>query len=86
MERRTTQRTQNTLKKNGFLQRDSVEHEGYAEARSAEQMEAEEQDNARKTRTIRIYNIREKYESLHIWLNRRVPNGTHGGVGGRSLN
>ena len=66
MERRTTQRTQNTLKKNGFLQRDSVEHEGYAEARSAEQMEAEEQDNARKTRTIRIYNIREKYESLHI--------------------
>ena len=52
--------------KNGFLQRDSVEHEGYAEARSAEQMEAEEQDNARKTRTIRIYNIREKYESLHI--------------------
>ena len=86
MERRTTQRTQNTLKKNGFLQRDSVEHEGYAEARSAEQMEAEEQDNARKTRPIRIYNIREKYESLHIWLNRRVPNGTHGGVGGRSLN
>ena len=38
----------------GFLQRDSVEHEGYAEARSVEQMEAEEQDNARKTRTIRI--------------------------------
>ena len=40
--------------KDGFLQRDSVEHEGYAETRSAEQMEAEEQDNARKTRTIRI--------------------------------
>ena len=30
----------------GFLQRDSVEHEGYAEAQSAEQMETEEQDNA----------------------------------------
>ena len=32
--------------KDGFLQRDSVEHEGYAEARSAEQMETREQDNA----------------------------------------
>ncbi len=30
----------------GFLQRDSVEHEEYAEARSVVQMEAEEQDNA----------------------------------------
>ena len=33
--------------KDGFLQRDSVEHEGYAEAQSAEQMETREQDNAR---------------------------------------
>ena len=41
----------------GFLQRDSVEHEGYAEARNVEQMETKEKDNARKTRTIRIYNI-----------------------------
>ena len=32
--------------KDGFLQRDSVEHEGYAEAQSAEQMETREQDNA----------------------------------------
>ena len=32
--------------KDGFLQRDSVEHERYAEARSAEQMETREQDNA----------------------------------------
>ena len=32
--------------KDGFLQRDSVEHEGYAEAQSAEQMETVEQDNA----------------------------------------
>ncbi len=30
----------------GFLQRDSVERKEYAEAQSAEQMEAEEQDNA----------------------------------------
>ena len=30
----------------GFLQRDSVEREGYAEAQSAEQMETREQDNA----------------------------------------
>jgi len=30
----------------GFLQRDKVEHEGYAEARSVGQMETEEQDNA----------------------------------------
>ena len=30
----------------GCLQRDSVEHEGYAEARSAERMETAEQDNA----------------------------------------
>jgi group II intron reverse transcriptase/maturase len=30
----------------GFLQRDSVEHEEYAEARSVGQMEAEERDNA----------------------------------------
>ena len=30
----------------GFLQRDSVEHEEYAEARSVGQMETEEQDNA----------------------------------------
>ena len=30
----------------GFLQRDSVEHEEYAGARSAGQMEAEERDNA----------------------------------------
>ena len=67
MERRTTQRTQNTLEKNGFLQRDSVEHEGYAEARSAEQMEAEEQDNASKRLAqLGYFNILEKYESLHI--------------------
>ena len=32
--------------KDGFLQRNSVEHEGYAEAQSAEQMETREQDNA----------------------------------------
>ena len=32
--------------KDGFLQRDSVEHEGYAEAQSAGQMETAEQDNA----------------------------------------
>ena len=32
--------------KDGFLQRDSVEHEGYAEAQSAGQMETREQDNA----------------------------------------
>ena len=32
---------------NGFLQRDSVEHEEYAEAHSVEQMETREQDNAR---------------------------------------
>ena len=32
--------------KDGFLQRDSVEHEGHAEAQSAEQMETREQDNA----------------------------------------
>ena len=32
--------------KDGFLQRDSVEHKGYAEAQSAEQMETGEQDNA----------------------------------------
>ena len=32
--------------KDGFLQRDSVEHEGYAEAQSAEQMETGEQDKA----------------------------------------
>ena len=31
----------------GFLQRDSVEHEGYAEARNVEQMETKEKDNAR---------------------------------------
>ena len=30
----------------GFLQRDSVEHEEYAEAHSGERMETEEQDNA----------------------------------------
>ena len=30
--------------------------------------------------------ILDKYESLRDRLNRRVPNGTHGGVGGRSLN
>ena len=64
-----------------------MEHEGYAEARSAEQMEAEEQDNASKRLAqLGYFNILEKYESLHIWLNRRVPNGTHGGVRGRSLN
>ena len=33
-------------RKDGFLQRDSVEHEEYAEAQSVGQMEAEEQDNA----------------------------------------
>ena len=33
-------------RKDGFLKRDSVEHEEYAEARSVGQMEAEEQDNA----------------------------------------
>ena len=32
--------------KDGFLQRDSVEHEGHAEAQNAEQMETREQDNA----------------------------------------
>ena len=32
--------------KDGFLQRDSVEREEYAEAQSAGQMETEEQDNA----------------------------------------
>ena len=32
---------------NGFLQRESVEHEEYAEAHSDEQMETREQDNAR---------------------------------------
>ena len=30
----------------GFLQRDSVEHEEYAEAQNVGQMETEEQDNA----------------------------------------
>ena len=33
------------------------------------------------------YDIYEAYKSMHlIWLNRRVPNGTHGGVRGRLLN
>ena len=32
---------------NGFLQRESVEHEEYAKAHSDEQMETREQDNAR---------------------------------------
>ena len=35
------------IENDGFLQRDSVEHEGYAEARSVEQMETKEKDNAR---------------------------------------
>ena len=29
---------------------------------------------------------REEYAGAHMRLNRRVPNGTHGGVRGRSLN
>ncbi len=33
------------------------------------------------------YDISEAYKSMHsIGLNRRVPNGTHGGVRGRLLN
>ena len=30
--------------------------------------------------------ILDQYESLHLRLNRRIPNGTYGGVGGRLLN
>ncbi|MCQ2427534.1 MAG: hypothetical protein MJ137_03905 [Clostridia bacterium] len=33
-----------------------------------------------------FFDILAKYESLHSRLNRRVPNGTHGGVRGRLLN
>ena len=33
------------------------------------------------------YDISEAYKSMHyLWLNRRVPNGTHGGVRGRLIN
>ena len=35
----------------------------------------------------RYYDLSEAYKSKHLkWLNRRVPNGTHGGVRGRLLN
>ena len=30
--------------------------------------------------------ILDQYESLHLRLNRRIPNGMYGGVGGRLLN
>ena len=33
------------------------------------------------------FDMARKYKSLHsLWLNRRVPNGTHGGVRGRLFN
>ena len=52
------------------LQRDSVEREGYAGVPSVGARDNRERDNANQA----------------LWyLNRRVPNGTHGGVRGRGL-
>ena len=44
-------------------------------------------DYEQETRTSRIFQlIRQVRVYALMRLNRRVPNGTHGGVGGRSLN
>ena len=52
------------------LQRDSVEREGYAGVPSVGARDNGKRDNANQA----------------LWyLNRRVPNGTHGGVRGRLL-
>lgn len=54
----------------GYLQRDSVERKGYAGVLSVGARDNRERDNANQA----------------LWyLNRRVPNGTHGGVRGRGL-
>ena len=60
----------------GFVQRDSVEREEYAKAPSASPGEGKERGGAERAIP----------QTALMRLNRRVPNGTHGGVRGRLLN